>query len=230
MRFGVWVVRILGGAGVRWVRSGWCRLCRRRGGSQCGSRGLRGFALGWAAAGFIGVLPGWTTPKAGRQPFTVTVKLDNVAAGEQAYVAVAAVDLGIPNLTYFKVPAPAGWLFCQRPICTALRDLYGPLLDPTLGMTRPLTPVWCVSPPRPGHHPSPASVPRGWLALGLATALVQACRPTRYRYGGPWRLRGTWPPTASSDERPNGVNVESGSGPPAPSAKLPGSPRRKLIR
>lgn len=69
-----------------------------------------------------------------RQPFTATVKLDNVAAGETAYVAVAAVDLGILNLTNFQVPDPDGWYFGQRQLGVEFRDLYGQLIDPTQGI------------------------------------------------------------------------------------------------
>jgi alpha-2-macroglobulin len=68
-----------------------------------------------------------------RQPFTATVRLGNVAAGETAYVAVAAVDLGILNLTGFKVPDPDGWYFGQRQLGVEIRDLYGNLIDPTQG-------------------------------------------------------------------------------------------------
>ncbi|KFC69700.1 Alpha-2-macroglobulin domain protein [Devosia sp. LC5] len=69
-----------------------------------------------------------------RQSFTATVKLGNVAAGQQAYVAVAAVDLGILNLTNFKVPAPDDWYFGQRQLGMEIRDLYGLLIDPTQGL------------------------------------------------------------------------------------------------
>jgi uncharacterized protein YfaS (alpha-2-macroglobulin family) len=69
-----------------------------------------------------------------RQSFTVDVDLGNVAAGETAYVAVAAVDLGILNLTNFKVPDPDGWYFGQRQLGMEIRDLYGSLIDPTQGM------------------------------------------------------------------------------------------------
>lgn len=68
-----------------------------------------------------------------RQPFTATVKLGNLAAGEQAYVAVAAVDLGILNLTRFEPPDPDGWFFGQRQLGVELRDLYGQLIDPLQG-------------------------------------------------------------------------------------------------
>ncbi|UXN74925.1 hypothetical protein N8D56_08040 [Devosia sp. A8/3-2] len=69
-----------------------------------------------------------------RQSFTATVKLGNVAAGQQAYVAVAAVDLGILNLTNFKVPAPDEWYFGQRQLGMEIHDLYGLLIDPTRGL------------------------------------------------------------------------------------------------
>jgi uncharacterized protein YfaS (alpha-2-macroglobulin family) len=69
-----------------------------------------------------------------RQSFTATVELGNLAAGQQAYVAVAAVDLGILNLTNFKVPDPDGWYFGQRQLGMDIRDLYGSLIDPTQGL------------------------------------------------------------------------------------------------
>ncbi len=68
-----------------------------------------------------------------RQPLTATVKLANVQPGETAYVAVAAVDLGILNLTRFATPDPDGWYFGQRQLGVAFRDLYGMLIDPTQG-------------------------------------------------------------------------------------------------
>ncbi|QQR34665.1 alpha-2-macroglobulin family protein [Devosia oryziradicis] len=69
-----------------------------------------------------------------RQSFTTTVELGNLAAGQKAYVAVAAVDLGILNLTNFKTPDPDGWYFGQRQLGMEVRDLYGSLIDPTQGL------------------------------------------------------------------------------------------------
>ncbi|MDR3471214.1 MAG: alpha-2-macroglobulin family protein [Devosia sp.] len=69
-----------------------------------------------------------------RQPFTATIKLGKLAAGQKAHVAVAAVDLGILNLTSFKTPDPDGWYFGQRQLGVELRDLYGKLIDPTQGL------------------------------------------------------------------------------------------------
>jgi uncharacterized protein YfaS (alpha-2-macroglobulin family) len=69
-----------------------------------------------------------------RTSFTTTLKLGNVPAGTKAYVAVAAVDLGILNLTHFAVPDPDGWYFGQRQLGVEFRDLYGQLIDPTQGI------------------------------------------------------------------------------------------------
>jgi uncharacterized protein YfaS (alpha-2-macroglobulin family) len=68
-----------------------------------------------------------------RAPFTARVKLANVKPGDTAYVTVAAVDLGILNLTNFAVPDPDGWFFGQRQLGVEFRDLYGSLIDPTQG-------------------------------------------------------------------------------------------------
>ncbi|MGV8833215.1 MAG: MG2 domain-containing protein [Devosia sp.] len=69
-----------------------------------------------------------------RQSFTAEIALGNLAAGQTAYVAVAAVDLGILNLTNFKTPSPDDWYFGQRQLGMDMRDLYGSLIDPTQGM------------------------------------------------------------------------------------------------
>jgi len=68
-----------------------------------------------------------------REAFSATVKLDNVQPGDKAYVVVAAVDLGILNLTNFQVPDPDGYFFGQRQLGVEFRDLYGQLIDPTQG-------------------------------------------------------------------------------------------------
>ena len=69
-----------------------------------------------------------------RRPFAVTVDLGNAVAGQTAYVAIAAVDLGILNLTNFQTPDPDGWFFGQRQLGMEVRDLYGQLIDPTQGL------------------------------------------------------------------------------------------------
>ena len=67
-----------------------------------------------------------------RQPLEATVTL-NASPGQKAYVAVAAVDLGILNLTKFQVPDPDGYFFGQRQLGMEFRDLYGQLIDPMQG-------------------------------------------------------------------------------------------------
>ncbi|MGQ7793279.1 alpha-2-macroglobulin family protein [Faunimonas sp. B44] len=64
-----------------------------------------------------------------RQPLEVDLSIPNLAAGEEAYVTLAAVDLGILNLTRFETPAPDAWYFGQRRLGVAFRDLYGQLID-----------------------------------------------------------------------------------------------------
>ena len=48
---------------------------------------------------------------------------------------VAAVDVGILNLTKYKAPDPEAWFFGQRRLGIELRDLYGRLIDGSLGAT-----------------------------------------------------------------------------------------------
>ena len=59
----------------------------------------------------------------------VPVKLDGLAAGEEARVVVAAVDVGILNLTNYKPPAPDDYYLGQRRLTAEIRDLYGQLID-----------------------------------------------------------------------------------------------------
>jgi len=63
----------------------------------------------------------------------VPVKLTNLEAGTQAYLTVAAVDVGILNLTDYKTPDPDGWYYGQRRLGTDIRDLYGQLIDRMAG-------------------------------------------------------------------------------------------------
>jgi hypothetical protein len=59
----------------------------------------------------------------------VPIKIDGLAAGEDARVVVAAVDVGILNLTNYKPPAPDEYYLGQRRLTAELRDLYGQLID-----------------------------------------------------------------------------------------------------
>ncbi len=60
---------------------------------------------------------------------TVPVKLAGLAVGEDARVVVAAVDVGILNLTNYKAPAPDDYYLGQRRLTAEVRDLYGQLID-----------------------------------------------------------------------------------------------------
>jgi uncharacterized protein YfaS (alpha-2-macroglobulin family) len=57
------------------------------------------------------------------------IKVNGLAAGEQARLVVAAVDVGILNLTNYKPPAPDDYYLGQRRLSAELRDLYGQLID-----------------------------------------------------------------------------------------------------
>lgn len=67
------------------------------------------------------------------QQLSVPVSIGGLATGEEAYVTVAAVDVGILNLTRYEAPDPAGWYFGQRKLGLELRDIYGRLIDGSLG-------------------------------------------------------------------------------------------------
>lgn len=60
---------------------------------------------------------------------TIPVKVEGINPGEDARVAVAAVDLGILNLTKFETPAPESWFNAQRKLGFEIRDFYGRLID-----------------------------------------------------------------------------------------------------
>ncbi|MCF3640362.1 alpha-2-macroglobulin family protein [Rhizobium sp. TRM95111] len=70
-----------------------------------------------------------------RQPLDISVAVNGAGVGEEAYVTVAAVDVGILNLTRYEAPDPDGWYFGQRRLGIEIRDLYGRLIDGSLGAT-----------------------------------------------------------------------------------------------
>ena len=69
-----------------------------------------------------------------RAPLEIGIRVPGLAAGEEAFVTVAAVDQGILNLTAYQPPDPDGWYFGQRRLGVALRDLYGQLIDRMQGV------------------------------------------------------------------------------------------------
>jgi uncharacterized protein YfaS (alpha-2-macroglobulin family) len=70
-----------------------------------------------------------------RGPLDVAVKVDGVTAGETAYVTLAAVDVGILNLTGYEAPDPQAHYFGQRRLGMGIRDVYGRLIDGLTGAT-----------------------------------------------------------------------------------------------
>jgi alpha-2-macroglobulin len=70
-------------------------------------------------------LPALTRPGS---TLRVPVRIDGLA-GEEARLVVAAVDVGILNLTNYKPPAPDDYFLGQRRLTADVRDLYGQLID-----------------------------------------------------------------------------------------------------
>src|SRR3954465_2505147 len=59
----------------------------------------------------------------------IPVQLSGLNPGEDAKIVVAAVDVGILNLTNYKPPAPDDYYLGQRRLTSEIRDLYGQLID-----------------------------------------------------------------------------------------------------
>ena len=76
-------------------------------------------------------LPGTLRPNSA---LNVPIKLAGLSAGEEAHVVVAAVDVGILNLTNYKPPAPDNYYLGQRQLTAEIRDLYGQLIDGMQGV------------------------------------------------------------------------------------------------
>ncbi|MDU8929449.1 alpha-2-macroglobulin family protein [Alisedimentitalea sp. MJ-SS2] len=64
-----------------------------------------------------------------RGPMIAAVQVDGLEHGTEAYVTVAAVDVGILNLTGFQSPDPSEHYFGQRRLGMDIRDVYGRLID-----------------------------------------------------------------------------------------------------
>ena len=64
-----------------------------------------------------------------RQKLTIPVQVGNLTPGEEAFITVAAVDVGILNLTRYDPPAPEHYYFDQKRLTAELRDIYGVLID-----------------------------------------------------------------------------------------------------
>ena len=64
-----------------------------------------------------------------RGPLTLPITIANMKPGEEAFVTVAAVDVGIVSLTRYQAPNPSEFFFGQRQLSFELRDLYSYLID-----------------------------------------------------------------------------------------------------
>jgi len=64
-----------------------------------------------------------------RGPLDVALRVEGAQPGETVHATIAAVDLGILNLTGFDAPDPQGHYFGQRRLGVAFRDVYGRLID-----------------------------------------------------------------------------------------------------
>lgn len=68
-----------------------------------------------------------------REMLAVPVRITGANPGERAYMTVAAVDVGILNLTAYQPPDPGTWFFGQRRLGMEMRDIYGRLIDGMAG-------------------------------------------------------------------------------------------------
>jgi alpha-2-macroglobulin len=90
--------------------------------------GVQWFSIGRAARTLDVAL----TPPALLRPNSslhVPIRIAGLAAGEEARVVFAAVDVGILNLTNYKPPAPDDYYLGQHALSAEIRDLYGQLID-----------------------------------------------------------------------------------------------------
>ncbi|MEW6436215.1 MAG: alpha-2-macroglobulin [Pseudomonadota bacterium] len=97
----------------------------------------RALGLAWfsiaAASHKLGIAFGTPDKLRPHQHISVPITLAGLAPGEQAYVTLAAVDVGILNLTHYQTPDPSTYFYGQRTLGSEIRDLYGFLIDGMLG-------------------------------------------------------------------------------------------------
>jgi uncharacterized protein YfaS (alpha-2-macroglobulin family) len=87
-----------------------------------------------AADDTIGIVLDLPEKQRPNRALTIPVQLSGLASGETARVTIAAVDLGILNLTDYETPEPDSYYFGQRRLATEVRDLYGRLIDGMQGV------------------------------------------------------------------------------------------------
>jgi len=64
-----------------------------------------------------------------RGPLEVALRVEGAQPGKTVHATIAAIDLGILNLTGFDAPDPQEYYFGQRRLGVAFRDVYGRLID-----------------------------------------------------------------------------------------------------
>ncbi|MGH1330294.1 MAG: alpha-2-macroglobulin family protein [Paracoccaceae bacterium] len=101
-----------------------------RAGSRNPSRAL-GLAYAPVAPGKRALKVAFDMPAeaAPRGPMDIALRVSGAAPGEQIFATIAAVDVGILNLTGFTAPDPSEYYFGQRRLGMRLRDIYGRLID-----------------------------------------------------------------------------------------------------
>ncbi|MCA0400520.1 MAG: alpha-2-macroglobulin family protein [Proteobacteria bacterium] len=89
-----------------------------------------------------------------RGALDLPIKLANLKPGEEAFVTVAAVDVGILNLTRYQAPDATGHFFGQRQISTEIRDLYAYLIDGMQGTRGQIRSGGDAAPNQKGERPT----------------------------------------------------------------------------
>ena len=114
------------------------------------------------------------------------VKVDGLAAGEEARIVVAAVDVGILNLTNYKPPAPDDYYLGQRRLTAEIRDLYGQLIDGMQGTRGQIRTGGDAGGELDGSPPSQAPLA---LYSGIVTVEPDGTAEVRVRHPGLCRHR-----------------------------------------
>lgn len=99
---------------------------------------------------------------------SLPIKVSGAQPGEEAFVTVAAVDVGILNLTRYESPNPSQFFFGQRQLGHELRDLYGYLIDGMQGVRGAIRTGGDGAAPLAGEKPTQEPVARysGVVKLG----------------------------------------------------------------
>ena len=104
------------------------RSIRRRSAIPAARLGLAWFSVA-AASHKLGIAFGAPEKLRPHQHISVPITLAGLAPGDEAYVTLAAVDVGILNLTHYQTPDPGKYFYGQRTLASEIRDLYGFLID-----------------------------------------------------------------------------------------------------